>query len=108
MLDRLRELERRKLAIEVEELTLIAQIDTDGLAFDLGAKSTVDLLRYALNIGARDAAGRVRLAAAVSERATVTGVPVGPAHPQTAAALTEGADLDPGGGHRRGDRGQDQ
>ena len=91
LLDRLRELERHKHAIEVEELALIAQLETDGVAFDLGAKNTVDLLRYALNIGAHDAAGRVKLAAAVCERRTLTGVPVEPAHPQTAAALAEGS-----------------
>jgi hypothetical protein len=57
VLDRLRELQRQKHAIDVEELTLIAQLETNGVAFDLGAKNTVDLLRHALNMGARDAAG---------------------------------------------------
>ncbi len=49
------------------------------------------LLRQVLRIGARDAAGRVRLAAAVTPRRTLTGEPVEAAHPQTAAALAEGA-----------------
>ena len=57
----------------------------------MGAKNTVDLLRHALTIGARDAAGRVKLAAAVCERRSLTGVPVEPAHPQTAAALAVGS-----------------
>ncbi len=59
-------------------------------------------------IGARDAAGRVRLAAAVTPRRTLTGETVEAQHPQTAAALAEGCDLDPGRGHGRGDDGQDR
>ncbi len=90
VLDRLRELEGRKKAIEVEQLGLIAQVEADGLAYDLGAKSTAVLLRDALHIGARDAAGRVRLAAAVTPRRTLTGELVEAAHPQTAAALAAG------------------
>ena len=46
----------------MEELGLIAQVEAEGLAYELGAKNTAVLLREALHIGARDAAGRVRLA----------------------------------------------
>ncbi len=91
VLDRLRELEASKQSIEVEQLSLIAQVEAEGLAFDLGAKNTAVLLRDALKIGARDAAGRVRLAAAVTPRRTLTGETVEAQHPQTAAALAEGA-----------------
>jgi hypothetical protein len=70
---------------------VIAKLEARQVAFELGAKNTVDLLRHALTIGARDAAGRVKLAAAVCERRSLTGVPVEPAHPQTAAALAEGS-----------------
>ena len=90
VLDRLREIRRQKQALDVEELALIAQVEAECLAYDLGAKSTAVLLRQVLNIGARDAAGRVKLAAAVMPRRTLTGEPVEPAHPQTAAALAEG------------------
>ena len=62
VLDRLRELEAQKQAIEVEQLGLIAQVEAECLAYELGAKNTAVLLRQVLNIGARDAAGRVRLA----------------------------------------------
>ena len=75
----------------MEELGLIAQVEAEGLAYDLGAKNTAVLLRDALHIGARDAAGRVRLAAAVTPRRTLTGELVEAAHPQTAAALATGS-----------------
>ena len=91
LLDVLREQERIKHEAELVGLAVIAKLEARCVAFDFGAKNTVDLLRHALNIGARDASGRVRLAAAVGERATLTGVPVAPAHPQTAAALAAGA-----------------
>ena len=91
LLDRLRAIARQKHELDVEELGLIEQVEARNVAFDLGAKNTVDLLRHALNIGARDAGGRVKLAAAVCARTTLTGVPVEPAHPQAAAALAAGS-----------------
>ena len=90
VLDRLRELEQQKQAIEVEQLGLIAQVETENLAFDLGAKTTAVLLRDALKIGARDAAWRVKLALAVTPRRMLTGQVVEPAHSQTAVALADG------------------
>jgi hypothetical protein len=60
VLDRLREIQREKQALDVEELGLIAQAESECLAHDFGAKSTAVLLRQVLNISARDAAGRVR------------------------------------------------
>ena len=90
VLDRLRELEAQKQAIEVEQLGLIAQVEAECLAYELGAKNTAVLLRQVLNIGARDAAGRVRLAAAVTPRHTLSGEAVEAAHPQTAQALGNG------------------
>ena len=76
--------------IDVEELGLIAQVERERLAHDLGAKSTVVLLRDALKIGANDAAGRVKLALAITPRRLITGELVEPQHPQTAQALAEG------------------
>ncbi len=108
VLDRLRELEARKQAIEVEQLSLIAQVETERLAYDLGAKSTVVLLRDALRIGANDAAGRVRLALAITPPRLITGELVEPQHPQTAQALADRLDLGPGRGHGREDDGQDR
>jgi hypothetical protein len=91
VLDRLRELEQQKQAIEVEQLGLIARAESECLAYDLGAKSTAVLLRDALHISARDAAGRVQLALAVTPRHTLTGELVESLHAQTARALAEGA-----------------
>ena len=108
LLDVLREQERVKHEAELVGLAVIAQLEARQVAFELGAKNTVDLLRHALTIGARDAAGRVKLAAAVCERRSLTGVPVEPAHPQTAAAVGGRCDFDAGGGHDRGDGGQDR
>ena len=90
LLNVLRGQERIKHEAELVSLAVIGRLEARGVAFDLGAKNTVDLLRYALNIGARDAGGRVKLAAAVNERTTLTGQSVEPAHPQTAAALAAG------------------
>jgi hypothetical protein len=50
----------------------------------------VVLLRDALKIGANDAAGRVKLALAVTPPRLITGELVEPQHPKTAAALAEG------------------
>ncbi len=44
VLDRLRELEASKQSIEVEQLSLIAQVEAEGLAFDLGAKNTATVV----------------------------------------------------------------
>ena len=66
VLDRLREIQRQKQELDVEELGLIAQAEPEQLAHDLGAKTTVVLMRDALKIGANEDAGRVRLAAAVT------------------------------------------
>ena len=90
VLDRLREIQRQKQALDVEELGLIAQVEREQLAHDLGAKSTVVLLRDALKIGANDAAGRVKLALAITPPRLITGELVEPQHPQTAAALADG------------------
>jgi len=91
VLARLREIQQQKQALDVEELALIARAEAEGLAYELGAKNTAVLLRDLLHISARDAAGRVKLAAAVTPRRTLTGEPVEAAHPQTAAALADGS-----------------
>jgi hypothetical protein len=87
LLDRLREIQRQKQALEVEELGLIAQVEAENLAYDLGARTSAVLLRDLLHISARDAAGRVKLAAAVMPRRLLTGELVEPRHSQTAQAL---------------------
>ncbi len=96
VLDRLREIQRQKQVLEVEELGLIAQVEAEGLAFDLGAKNTAVLLRDALRIGARDAAGRVKLAAAVTPRRTLTGETVEAAAPADRGRAGRGVRSRPG------------
>lgn len=90
VLDRLRGLEEAINAAATEQLAWIAQAKSRGLAHQLGAKNMVDLLRFLLTIGARDAAAREKLADAVVTRRMPTGVPVEAAHPATAAALEAG------------------
>ena len=90
VLDRLREIQRQKQVLDVEELGLIARVERQRLAHDLGAKSTMVLLRDALKIGANDAAGRVKLALAITPPRLITGELVEPQHPQTAQALADG------------------
>ena len=91
VLDRLREIQRQKQVLDVEELGLIAQVERERLAHDLGAKNTTVLLRDALKIGANDAAGRVKLALAITPPRLITGELVEPQHPQTAQALADGS-----------------
>ncbi len=91
VLEEWRAIERAGRELEAREVLLIAQVDRRGLAFEAGCKNLVDFARALLRIGARDAAGRVRLAAAVGSRRTLTGDPVEAAHPLTAAALASGS-----------------
>ena len=93
VLEEWRAIERTRRELEAREVLLIAQVDQRGLAFDAGCKNVVDFARALLRIGARDAAGRVRLAASVGPRRTLTGDPVEAAHPLTAAALAVRRDL---------------
>jgi hypothetical protein len=91
VLDRLRHIESSRRELEVEEAALIEQVQYRSLATAHGCKKITDFLRYLLTIGARDAAGRIKLSQAVMPRRMLTGELVEPVHPQTAAALAAGA-----------------
>ena len=91
LLDGLRAIERDRRVLEAREAALIGQVRSRGLAFTHGCKSEVDLLRHLLRIGARDAAGRVKLAAAVTPRRSLAGEPLPPEHGEVAAAFGAGA-----------------
>ena len=91
ILDRLREIERTRRQLEVQESALLGQVRCRSLAFTHGCKNDVDFLRHLLTIGAHDAASRVKLAAAVNPRRSPVGELLPPEHPEAAAAFTAGA-----------------
>src|ERR1700761_6906779 len=91
VLDRLRGIERHRRELEVEEAGLVGQVRTRGLAFVHGCKDDVAFLRHLLNIGAGDAAARVKLAAAVNPRRSYAGEVLPAEHPAGAAAFGAGA-----------------
>ena len=90
VLDRMRELVRVQHEAEVRLVALVDQASRRGLAQSFGCKNVVQLLRQVLNLGAGEAAVKVRLAAAVSPRHMLSGEVVAPLHPETAAAFTAG------------------
>ena len=58
---------------EVRLVALVDQVARRGLAQAYGCKNAVQLLRQVFKLGAGEAAAKVRLAAAVSPRRTLTG-----------------------------------
>ncbi|HEY8301609.1 MAG TPA: DUF222 domain-containing protein [Jatrophihabitans sp.] len=75
---------------EVRLIGLVDQVAGRGLAQVHGCKSAVQFLRQLLKVSAGEAAAKLRLAAAISPRRTLTGELLPPAHPDTAAAFTAG------------------
>ena len=75
---------------EVQLVALVDQVARRGLAQTYGCKNVVQLLRQTFNLGAAEAAAKVRLAAAVSPRRTLTGQVLPAVHEQTAQAFTAG------------------
>src|SRR6478735_8163490 len=63
ILERLREIERTRRQLEIQEAALLGQVRSRSLAFVNGCKNDVDFLRHLLTISVRDAASRVKLAA---------------------------------------------
>jgi hypothetical protein len=91
VLDGLRAIESDRRELEQREAALLGQVRTRSLAFVHGCKNDVDFLRHLLTIGAHDAAGRVKLAAAVNPRRSPVGELLPPEHPEAAGAFTAGA-----------------
>src|SRR6476659_663848 len=70
---------------------LIAEVETRGVAAELGSTSTPVSLSERLRIGRREAAGRVRLASELGPRRALTGESLPARFPQVAAAVAQGA-----------------
>ena len=70
---------------------LIAEVDTRGVAAELGYTSTPVLLSERLRIGRREAAQRVRVAADLGPRRAMSGQPLPARFPKVAAAVAAGA-----------------
>src|ERR1700749_871553 len=91
VLDQLRGVEADRRRLEIREAGLVGQVRRRGLAFVHGCKDDVAFLRHLLNIGAGDAAARVKLAAAVNPRRSYAGEGLPAEHPEVAAAFADGA-----------------
>jgi hypothetical protein len=86
-----RDVERCRRRLDPVEHRVIGQVQTRSLAFAHGCKSTVDLARHLLNIGAGEARGRVAAADALGERRSLSGERLAPIYPTLAAAVGSGA-----------------
>jgi hypothetical protein len=73
---------------------LVAEVEARGIAAELGYSSTAVLLSERLRIGRREAAGRVRLAAELGPRRTLTGESLPARFPHVSAAVAQGAICD--------------
>jgi hypothetical protein len=87
VLSRLETLSRREPVIEHR---LIGKLVRDSTAVELGAKNFADVLTTALRISRKDAHRRLDDATDLGQRSTLTGEPVQPCLPQTAAAQVAG------------------
>ena len=90
LVDLLRSVEVQMRRLAAVDHRLVAEIDARGVGHEIGACSTVDLLRQVLRVSAREAAGRVRAAADLGPRRTLTGDPLPPLFADVAAAQTAG------------------
>ena len=90
-LDALRGVERQIRRLQGVSVRLVGQVEQRGLVAPAGATSTVALLQQVLQLGAGDAADRVRLSRAVCATVGLTGAPVEPQLPGLAGAVAAGA-----------------
>ncbi|MGH8862852.1 MAG: DUF222 domain-containing protein, partial [Jatrophihabitantaceae bacterium] len=90
IMQRLRDNERRRRELDVEDHALLAQVETRGVPHAHGCKNPVDFLRYLLTISAGEAAARLAAAHALGPRRSLTGESLGPIYPTVAAALAAG------------------
>jgi hypothetical protein len=87
VLDRLERLRRREPVLQHR---LIGKLVRDGSARELGAKSITEVLTTALRISPKDANRRLTDAAELGERTALTGEPLLPLMPATAAGEAAG------------------
>lgn len=90
LIDLLRAIEVQVRRLAAVDHRLVAEIDARGVGHELGACSTMDLLRQALRITRREASARVHSAADLGPRRTLTGERLPPLFPAVAAAQTTG------------------
>jgi hypothetical protein len=83
------EAHRRRLS--VVDHRLVAELDSRGVAFELGCASTAALLRKALRLAPADAKARVTAAADLGPRRAISGEALPPLFTRVAAAQAEGA-----------------
>jgi Domain of unknown function (DUF222) len=91
LLEVLRRFETVKRRMAVLDHALVAQLDDRRIAAELCAPSTASLLRGLLRISPAEAGRRVRAAADLGPRRTMTGQPLPPLFARVAAAQARGA-----------------
>ncbi|MUM04079.1 HNH endonuclease, partial [Mycobacterium sp. CBMA 213] len=83
--------ERLACAAEAVDHRILAALQTQTTAKEIGAKNWADVLRIRLHIDADEARRRVRDTDNLGPRSAITGEPLGPVWPAVAAAQAEGA-----------------
>ena len=91
LLDLARGLETQRRRLPVADHTLIGELDARAVAGELACASTAALLMQLLRITPGEAKARVRAAADLGARRTLTGDLLPPVLPAVAAAQAEGA-----------------
>ena len=86
----LADLETQRRRLEAVDQLVIAQIEEQGVAGEYGRTSTLDLLVSLLRITPREAKARVERAQDLGPRRAITGEPLPPVFPATAAAIRDG------------------
>ena len=86
-----RAIETQRHRLPVVDHRLVAELDSRGVAFELGCASTASLLRAALRLTPADAKARVSAAADLGPRRAMSGEALPPLFARVAAAQAEGA-----------------
>ncbi len=84
-------LETRLHSTWAQMLSVVAEIDSRGMASGLGYRNTVEMVRAIARVSRGEARARVDAAADVLPRLGVNGAPVDPKLPTTAAAVADHA-----------------
>jgi hypothetical protein len=85
-----RAVETQRRRLPVVDHRLVAELDSRGVAFELGCASTAALLRTALRLAPADAKARVTAAADLGPRRAMSGEALPPLFTRVAAAQAEG------------------
>jgi hypothetical protein len=86
-----RAVEAHRRRLPVVDHRLVAELDSRGVAFELGCASTAALLRKALRLAPADAKARVSAAADLGPRRAISGEALPPLFTRVAAAQAKGA-----------------